>query len=222
MALKWDKLIVALDSDDKKKLLSIAKALGPKGVKFKIGLRAFVKFGPSLVKQFTDKGFDVFLDLKLHDIPNTMKQAAAVMAEMGVWAFTVHAKAGEEALRQVKAEVEAVCKAQKKRKPIILAVTELTSSNATPEQVMALIKTVGGVGLDCVCSAHEAAAIRKAFPKMKIVTPGIRGPEDAVGDQKRVMTAKAAFKEGASYIVVGRPIIEKKDYAAAAEGVLSV
>jgi len=85
-----------------------------------------------------------------------------------------------------------------------------------------LIKTVGTVGLDCVCSAHEASAIRKACPKMKIVTPGIRGPGDATGDQKRVMTAKAAFKEGASYIVVGRPIIEKKDYLAAAEEVLSV
>lgn len=222
MNLKYDRLIVALDSDDKKKLLAIAKALGPKGVKFKIGLRAFVKFGPALVKQFTDKGYDVFLDLKLHDIPNTMKQAAAVMAEMGVWAFTVHTKAGEEALRQVKAEVEAVAKKCGKKKPIILGVTELTSSNASQADVMKLIDIADKVGIDCVCSAQEAAAIRARCPKMRIVTPGIRGPEDAVGDQKRVMTAKAAFKEGASFIVVGRPIIEKKDYAKAAEGVLSV
>lgn len=221
MGLAWDKLIVALDLDDRAELEKIIDTLAPKGVKFKIGLRSFIKFGPDFVRETVDKGVDVFLDLKLHDIPNTMKQAAAEIAQMGCWAMTIHAKAGNEALVSVREEVEAVAKANGKRVPIILAVSELTSSNATPEQVMLLIDEADKAGVDCVCSAQESSRIRERYPNMVIVTPGIRGPGDAKGDQKRVMTASKAFEEGSSYIVVGRPIISKDDYLAAAEAILS-
>lgn len=221
MDLAWEKLIVALDLDDRTEMENIVKALAPNGVKFKVGLRSFTKYGPEFVKWCIDNGGDVFLDLKLHDIPNTMKQAAAVIAEMGCWAFTVHLKAGEEALTEVKNEVIKVASDCGKKMPIILGVSELTSSNASLEDVLKLVDLADKVGIDVVCSAKEAKAIREKYSEIKIVTPGIRSPHDAVGDQKRVMTAKQAFKEGASFIVVGRPIIAKKDYLKAAETVLS-
>jgi orotidine-5'-phosphate decarboxylase len=222
--MHWQKLIVALDLDDKSALQRVVRVLAPRGVKFKIGLRAFTKFGPDLVRKMVGSGADVFLDLKLHDIPNTMAQAAAVIAEMGCWAFTVHIKAGEEALTAVKKEVAAVARKHKIRKPIILGVSELTSSKATPAQVMKLIDIAAAAGIDgIVCSPLEASAVKKRYGrKLAVVTPGIRGPEDAVGDQKRVMTAQRAFTAGSDFIVVGRPIISKKDYLKAAETVLSV
>ena len=222
MKLAWDRLIVALDLDEIEEMKEIVRVLAPKGVKFKVGLRSFTKYGPDFVKWCMENGGDVFLDLKLHDIPNTMKQAAAVIAEMGCWAFTVHLKAGKEALIAVKEEVEAVALAKGLKTPIILGVSELTSSNATTEDVMKLIAIADDVGIDVVCSAKESSTIREKYSEIKIVTPGIRGPQDAAGDQKRVMTAQQAFKEGSTYIVVGRPIISKDDYLKAAETILSL
>lgn len=222
MADNWTKLIVALDFDDKKLINKVVKALSPKGVKFKIGLQAFIKYGPDLLKPLIRQKADIFLDLKLHDIPNTMKSAAAVIAQMGCWSFTVHTKAGVEALEAVKKETAYWAKKSGKRRPLILGVTELTSSNASLEQVLALADIAVKAKIDgVIASANEAKAIKKKYGKLlKVITPGIRNPNDDIGDQKRIMTAKNAFANGADYIVVGRPIISKKDCLTAAIEVL--
>ncbi len=221
MPKQWNKLIVALDLEDKAKIKRVVDKLYPKGVKFKIGSIVFTKFGPDFVRGLIKKGADIFLDLKLYDIPNTMKQAAAIIAQMGCWAFTVHVKAGKEALRAVKAEVSRSARKCKKRKPLILGVTELTSKKASKQQVMKLVDEALAVGLDgVIASAWEAEAIKKKSKRIKVITPGIRGANDQKSDQKRVATAKKAFLLGADYIVVGRPIISKKNYLLAAEDIL--
>jgi orotidine-5'-phosphate decarboxylase len=219
----WNRLIVALDLDSEREIQKVVKVLAPKKVKFKIGSIAFTKFGPQLVKGFTRRKIDIFVDLKLYDIPNTMKETAAVITEFGAWAFTVHIKAGKEALEAVKDEVVRVARKNKMRKPLILGVTELTSTDASIEQVLDLVEKAYKAGIDgVIASAKEAAMIKAKFSKkLKVVTPGIRNPNDEIGDQKRITTAQTAFKNGADYIVVGRPIINKKDYLKAAEEILS-
>jgi orotidine-5'-phosphate decarboxylase len=218
--LPWKKLIVALDLEDKKKINQVVDKLAPKGVKFKIGSIAFTKFGPVFVKRFIDKGIDIFLDLKLYDIPNTMKKTAAVITELGCWAFTVHIKAGEIALREVKQEVAIRAKKLKLRKPLILGVSELTSEKSSSQKVLKLIANAKKTGLDgVIASPQEVYQIKKQYD-LKVVTPGIRSPEGEKGDQKRIATAQFAFNHGADYIVVGRPIINEKDYLKAAKIVL--
>lgn len=221
MSKPWNKLIVALDLKDKAKIKKIIKALKPQGVKFKIGSLAFTKFGPDFIRQTTKGGHDVFLDLKLYDIPNTMRETAAVIAQMKVWAFTVHIKAGKIALCAVGDEVRKVCQKQKMRKPLVLGVTELTSRASKRERVVKLAAVAKAAGLDgVIASAKEAALIKKKFPELKVITPGIRNQQDKRGDQCRVATAKEAFLKGADYIVVGRPIISQKDYLKAAQDLL--
>jgi orotidine-5'-phosphate decarboxylase len=219
---KWDRLIVALDLDSKQEIEKVVKVLVPKKVKFKIGVIAFTKFGPQLVNKLIAKKIDIFLDLKLYDIPNTMKETASIIAQMGCWAFTVHIKAGQEALGAVKEEVARICRDNGLRKPLILGVTELTSSQAGLEKVLSLAEGACQAGIDgVIASAKEAEAIKSKFGnKLKVVTPGIRNPNDEVGDQKRITTAQTAFKNGADYIVVGRPIIAKADYLGAAKEIL--
>ncbi|MFH1519837.1 MAG: orotidine-5'-phosphate decarboxylase [Candidatus Omnitrophota bacterium] len=218
----WNKLIVALDLEQEAKIKEVVRVLSPQGVKFKIGSIAFNKFGPDFVKNFINQGIDIFLDLKLYDIPNTMAKTAAVITELGVWAFTVHLQAGVEALRRVKAAVEAAAEKLKQPKPLILGVSILTSSLATQAEVRALVDKANSVGLDgVIASPGDVAVIKCNFAKLKVITPGIRNPQDNKGDQKRVATASQAFANGADYIVVGRPIIEKEDYLAAAEAILA-
>lgn len=221
---QWSRLIVALDLNSKSEIEKVVKVLSPKKVKFKIGSIAFTKFGPQLVSSFAKKKIDIFVDLKLYDIPNTMKETASVITQMGAWAFTVHIKAGKEALEAVKEEVVRICKAAKLRKPLILGVTELTSSNTSLEAVLGLVEVAADAGLDgVIASAKEAQAIKEKFGgKLKVITPGIRNPNDQASDQKRTTTAQTAFNNGADYIVVGRPIISKKDYLKAAEEILSL
>lgn len=221
--LLWKRLIVALDLDNKSEIEKVVKVLAPKEVKFKIGTIAFTKFGPELVRKFIAKKIDIFLDLKLYDIPNTMKETASIIVQMGCWAFTVHIKAGKEALEAVKEEVARVCKVNKLRKPLILGVTELTSANAGLEEVLSLAEKACAAGLDgVIASAKEASTIKEKFgAQLKVVTPGIRNPNDEAGDQKRITTAQTAFKNGADYIVVGRPIIAQKDYLKAVEEILN-
>lgn len=219
--LSWDKLIVALDLDNEKEIQKVVKILAPKNVKFKIGSIAFTKFGPSLVRKFTKKNIDIFVDLKLYDIPNTMKETARVIAEMGCWAFTVHIKAGRGALIAVRDEVKKIAQEKNIRKPLILGVTELTSSKASKASVLKLAALANEAKLDgVIASAQEAQAIKAKFENLKVITPGIRSALDEKGDQKRTTTAKTAFESGADYIVVGRPIISKKDYLAAAQEVI--
>lgn len=221
--LFWEKLIVALDLDSENEIEKVVKELSPKKVKFKIGLIAFTKFGPGLVRKLAKKNIDIFIDLKLYDIPNTMKKTARVIVEMGCWAFTVHIKAGKDALAAVREEVEKVAQEKNIRKPLILGVTELTSSKASENDVLKLAALASEAKLDgVVASAQEAQTIKAKFKNLRIITPGIRSALDEKGDQRRITSAKTAFNSGADYIVVGRPIISKKDYLKAAQEVLNV
>jgi len=218
----WEKLIVALDLDSEAEIEKVVAALSPKKAKFKIGSIAFTKFGPQLVRKFTKKDIDIFVDLKFYDIPNTMKEVAGVITQMGCWAFTVHVKAGCAALAAVRNEVDKIAQEKNIRKPLVLGVTELTSSNAPEADVLKLAAVADSAKLDgVIASAQEASAIKSRFKNLKVVTPGIRSPLDNKGDQQRITSAKTAFSQGADYIVVGRPILSKSDYLMAAEEVLS-
>ena len=217
----WEKLIVALDLEKKIEIENVVDALAPKKVKFKIGSIAFTRFGPDFVRGFISRGIDIFLDLKLYDIPNTMAKTAAIITELGCWAFTVHISAGGEALGAVKGAVADTARRLNKPKPLILGVSVLTSSEATQGEINNLVKRAGFVGLGgIIASAHDVRGIKKSFPKLKVVTPGIRNLLDERGDQRRIATASVAFANGADYIVVGRPIIGKGDYLKAAEDIL--
>ncbi|MFA7677437.1 MAG: orotidine-5'-phosphate decarboxylase [Candidatus Omnitrophota bacterium] len=218
---KWEKLIVALDLENKKKIQNAVNKLFRKGVKFKIGSIAFTKFGPSLVKEMVGKGVDVFLDLKLYDIPNTMKEASRSYVQMGCWAFTVHIKSGAKALREVKKEITATARKLKARRPLVLGVTELTSESADKKSVLSLARLAKACGLDGVIASAKEAALIKRNCRLKVITPGIRAGGGQRGDQKRVATAGFAFAQGADYIVVGRPIINEKDYLKAARDILA-
>jgi len=224
----WNKLIVALDLDDKEKIEKVVDVLGPKGVKFKIGSIAFTRFGPEFVRNFiNNKGVEIFLDLKLYDIPNTMAKTASVITELGVWAFTVHLAAGREALSAVKTSVSNAARRHRRNSPLILGVTVLTSSElgmqARQEQIKKFADLAQNLGLDGIISSPlDVKKIKEIYQdKLKIITPGIRNPQEETQDQKRVATANQAFFEGADYIVVGRPIINKTDYLKAAEEIFS-
>ena len=223
----WDKLIVALDLEDKQKIVGVVDALAPKGVKFKIGSIAFTKFGPELVKSFIDRGLEVFLDLKLYDIPNTMAKTASVITGLGCWAFTVHLAAGKEALGAVRSAVNNAARQHHKNSPLVLGVTVLTSSDLEmqerQEEIKRLVSLAEGVSLEgIIASPLDVKKIKETYQKkLKIITPGIRNPQDEVQDQKRVATANQAFFEGADYVIVGRPIINKTDYLQAAEEIFS-
>ncbi len=220
--LPWDRLIVALDLEDKSAISEVVNSLYSQSVKFKIGSIAFTKYGPDFLRTFIDKGADVFLDLKLYDIPNTMKRTAAVIAEMGCWAFTIHLQAGKEALIEVRDEVLKVSEKMGIRKPLILGVTVLTSQVSDCKSVIDLAKIANEVSLDGVISSpKESAVIKEQYPNLKVITPGIRINSQGLGDQKRVTTARYALTEGkADFVVVGRPIIKEKDYYKAAQRVL--
>lgn len=219
--LKWSRLIVALDSQNKNKIRRIITELSPYVKKFKLGLIGFVKFGPGLLKMLTRKDLDVFLDLKFYDIPNTMKQASFAAIDAGIWAFTVHLKAGEDALRQLRSGISLYCRKKRKKKPLIFGVTELTSKSCSQSVVLKLAHIASRVKLNgVVCSAQEAPAIKKKFKHLKIITPGIRKDRSTKDDQKRTATAKEALKV-ADYIVVGRPILKAKNYLQAAKDLLS-
>jgi len=224
----WDKLIVALDLEDKEKIGKVVDTLAPKGVKFKIGSIAFTKFGPEFVRNLVNnKGIEIFLDLKLYDIPNTMAKTASVITGLGVWAFTVHLAAGKEALSAVKASVSNTARMHHRNSPLILGVTVLTSSelemSQRQEQIKKLVDLAHITRLDgVIASPLDVKKIKEVYKdKLKIITPGIRNPQDETQDQKRVATANQAFFEGADYIVVGRPIINKTDYLQAAKEIFS-
>jgi len=209
-----DKLIVALDVDTLEKAEKIVDALGDEVKFYKIGSQLFTAYGPKAVEMVTKKGGEVFLDLKFHDIPNTVYLAVASGATLSkVFMMTVHIKGGIEMLK--KAQEAALVKARelKIKKPLIVGVTKLTSEASTEKDVLDSARIAQEAGLDgVVCSALEAKKIREEFgPGFIIVTPGIRPKGTSLGDQKRVATAKEAIEAGANYIVVGRPIVEAKD-----------
>jgi orotidine-5'-phosphate decarboxylase len=197
-----DRLIIALDRSSRDDILRLIDALRGAAGAFKIGLQAFIANGPPLVRELVGTGEKIFLDLKVHDIPNTAQHALGEIAKLGVAMTTVHAAGGEAMLR-----------ASARDDLLVLGVTVLTSLEAPVESVVALARMAQRSGLrGVVASPHEVEAIRKACgPDIVIVTPGVR-PEGAdAGDQRRTKTPAAAIAAGADYVVVGRPVTDARD-----------
>lgn len=212
-------IVVALDFDNRTQTLELVERLDPQRCRLKIGKELFTSEGPQLVEAVQNKGFDVFLDLKFHDIPNTCAKAVAAAANLGVWMVNVHASGGE---RMMMAAKEALDKFQ--QKPLLIGVTVLTSMEqadlagigldvAPQDQVKRLAQLTKSSGLDgVVCSAQEAVMLKELCGQaFKLVTPGIRPSFAAQGDQRRVMTPKQAIEAGVDYMVIGRPITQAND-----------
>jgi len=214
------KVVVALDFDRLRNAYSFIDKLDPSQCKLKVGKEMFTHFGPEFVKHLIDKDFKVFLDLKFHDIPNTVAKACAAAADLGVWMVNVHASGGPVMLEQARKSLESYGL----ERPLLIAVTVLTSMDSaqlsaigidrTPEQhVLALAKLTRNAGLDgVVCSAQESSLLKQAIAQdFLLVTPGIRPEGSVKGDQIRVMTPKQAIKAGSDYLVIGRPITQADD-----------
>ena len=228
-----DQLLVALDVENGARALELAAAVRGIAGGIKIGSRLFTSEGPSIVRALADKGDRVFLDLKFHDIPNTVAQAVSAATSLGVWMLNVHASGGGPMMQAALEAAGETADREKRHRPLVIAVTVLTSMNGATmaeagvagsvlEQVARLARLTKAAGLDgVVASPQETALIRQACgPDFAIVTPGIRGGAAVTSgkdDQERTMTAPEAIAAGASYIVVGRPIIAASDPRAAAE-----
>ena len=213
------RIIVALDYPEAAPALDLVARLEPALCRLKVGKELFTAAGPQLVEQFMQRGFEVFLDLKFHDIPNTTAHACKAAAALGVLMVNVHALGGRKMMEAARNSV-----AQSARPPKLIAVTVLTSMAqedlaelgiaATPADLVLRLATLArDSGLDgVVCSAQEAALLRRACgDKFCLVTPGIRPADAAADDQSRVMTPRAALENGASYLVIGRPITRAAD-----------
>ncbi len=214
------RLIVALDFPSAESALAMAERLDPALCRLKVGKELFTRCGPSLVEALQVRGFQVFLDLKFHDIPNTTAAACRAAADLGVWMLNVHAGGGRRMLEAAREAIENVS-----QRPLLIAVTVLTSLekpdleelgvNADPQrQVLRLARLTRQTGLDgVVCSAQEAGLLRAELgPDFCLVTPGIRlAALDQEDDQRRVMTPRAAVEAGADYLVIGRPVTGAPD-----------
>lgn len=216
------KLIVALDVDTWPKAKKLVDALCPAVKIFKVGSQLFTGCGPEAVKYIREKGGEVFLDLKFHDIPNTVASAVIAAVRLNVFMLTLHSCGGLEMMKNAKDAAEFEAKSTGQRRPLIVAVTILTSRESTPEDVLRLAQEGLSCGLDgVVCSVHEAAYLRKSIQKeFIIVTPGIRPGGCDVNDQKRVATVDEAVKSGSNFLVVGRPIVAARDPVLAAQEIL--
>ncbi|MCL4139296.1 UNVERIFIED_CONTAM: hypothetical protein GTU68_026654 [Idotea baltica] len=216
-------IITALDYKSGSDALEFVAKVDPSLTKLKVGKELFTRAGPALVEQLQAKGFDVFLDLKFHDIPNTVAGALSAAASLGVWMVNVHAFGGPKMLAAAR---KAIPKAGDVNGTRLIAVTVLTSmddaelkyvgvQNRAQEQVKILAQLSIDEGLDgVVCSAHEATLIRDMAPSSFLtVTPGVRPSSAQVSndDQSRVMTPADAIKAGSRYLVIGRPITQSKD-----------
>ena len=217
------KIFVALDVENKQKAIEIVNDLKGLGACFKIGKQLFTSTGPELVREIVGMGEDVFLDLKYHDIPNTVAKAGVAAAELGVKIFNVHASGGRKMMEAVREEMNKL-----EDPPLVLAVTILTSlgeedirevgfDRTIPEQIARLAKLAKDSGMDgVVASPLEIELIRETCGKdFKILTPGIRPAFAAVNDQKRIATPAEALRKGADYLVIGRPITAAEDRRAA-------
>ncbi len=213
-------ILVALDYDNKNHALQLIDQLDPNMCRLKVGKEMFTLFGPQLVKDIHERGFDLFLDLKFHDIPNTVAKAVAAAAELGVWMTNVHASGG---LAMMEAAKKALLPYGKEA-PMLIAVTVLTSMSDEDlkligidvpafEHVQRLAKLTKQAELDgVVCSAQEASVLKSLLGQdFKLITPGIRPVGSDVGDQHRVMTPPEALAAGADYLVIGRPITKATD-----------
>ena len=215
-------IIVALDFPDQHAALNMADQLDPDSCRVKVGKELFTRAGPGVVDALQSRGFDVFLDLKFHDIPNTTANAVRAAAELGVWMVNVHASGGR---RMMQASRDILDK-QLNCQTLLIAVTVLTSMEQADledigisvkpvHQVQRLARLTAECGLDgVVCSAQEAGLLRQQLPdSFKLVTPGIRPIDADAGDQRRIMTPLDALRQGSNYLVIGRPVTQAKDPA---------
>jgi orotidine-5'-phosphate decarboxylase len=220
-------IIVALDYAQAEPALALARRLDPAHCRLKVGKQLFTREGPQVVCRLQELGFEIFLDLKFHDIPNTVAGACRAAAELGVWMVNVHASGGRRMLVAARESVDAAT-----TPPLLVAVTLLTSLDAGDlrdtgvggepvEQVTRLARLAHGCGLDgVVCSPTDLEALASAVPHEFLrVTPGVRPAEKDDGDQKRVATPARAIAGGAHYLVIGRPITQAADPVAALAGV---
>ena len=227
-----EKILVALDVESGAEAIRLADLLRDAVGGFKIGSRLFTAEGPAIVRTLAGRGDRVFLDLKFHDIPNTVATAVAAATELGVWMVNVHASGGSAMMRAARDAAHQTAAKQNVAPPLVIAVTVLTSMSQSAlaetgvvievmDQVLRLAELTREAGLDgVVASPLETVAIRRRCgADFAIVTPGIRGgsADAAKGDQERTMSPEAAVRAGASYLVVGRPIIAAPDPRAAAE-----
>ena len=213
-------IVVALDFENKQDALALVDRLDPELCRLKIGKEMFTHFGPDFVKEIHQKGFDVFLDLKFHDIPNTVAKAVKAAADLGVWMVNVHATGGSKMMSAAKE----ILKPYGDKAPLLIAVTVLTSmseedlvdlgvTKSPAEQVKFLAGLADKAGMDgVVCSAQEATMLKQAYGEnFKLVTPGIRTADASTDDQKRIMTPEKAVEAGADYLVIGRAITKSSD-----------
>jgi orotidine-5'-phosphate decarboxylase len=213
------RVIVPLDVPEAAQALALAARLDPRLCRVKVGKELFTAAGPAVVDELQQRGFEVFLDLKYHDIPNTVAGACRAAARLGVWMLNVHASGGEAMMRAAREAVSTVA-----RPPLLTAVTILTSlgddelhkvgfTGSAEENVVRLARLARSCGLDgVVCSAQEARTLRQATgTDFILVTPGIRLPESPRDDQARTVTPSEAVKMGATYLVIGRPITQSAD-----------
>ncbi|MCK8045423.1 orotidine-5'-phosphate decarboxylase [Shewanella sp. 1CM18E] len=213
-------ILVALDYDNKNDALQLIDQLDPNMCRLKVGKEMFTLFGPQLVTDIHSRGFELFLDLKFHDIPNTVAKAVAAAAELGVWMTNIHATGGLAMMEAAKRALEPYGD----KAPLLIAVTVLTSMSddelkllginvPASEHVLRLAALTKQAGLDgVVCSAHESSLLKAQFGQdFKLITPGIRPVGSDNGDQHRVMTPPQALAAGSDYLVIGRPITKAAD-----------
>jgi len=213
------RVIVALDFPNEKNALALVDRLEPGSCRLKVGKELFTRAGPALVQSLGERGFDVFLDLKFHDIPNTVASACHAAADLGVWMLNVHALGGARMLTAAREGID-----RSGHSPLLIAVTILTSMDnddlaavglaGTPEDnVQRLALLTESCGLDgVVCSSRETTLLRgQVNDRFVLVTPGIRPSGSAPDDQRRIMTPVEAVRSGASYLVIGRPVTQADD-----------
>lgn len=221
--MHFEPLIIALDYPTRELAEEFVQKISPQDCRIKIGKELFTRAGPAYVEELTTRGFEVFLDLKFHDIPNTVAGAVAAAADLGVWMVNVHASGGRRMM-----EAAANRLALLTQPPLLIGVTVLTSMSAEDlaetgvdvgpaQQVIRLARLASDAGLDgLVCSAQEAEELSRIFgPQMQLVTPGIRPANAAADDQRRVMTPTQAYMAGARHLVIGRPVTKADDPLAA-------
>jgi orotidine-5'-phosphate decarboxylase len=213
------KVLIALDYPTEKQAMELIDKLDPDQCRLKVGKEMFTHLGPAFIEKIQNKNFQVFLDLKYHDIPNTVARACETAADLGVWMLNVHALGGK---RMMESAADAI--ANKRSKPYLIAVTILTSMSEADLNEIGIQKTPAECavhlanmakqsGLDgVVCSAQEAQAMRNNLgEKFLLITPGIRPAGSAADDQRRIMTPADAINAGSSYLVIGRPITQAED-----------
>ena len=213
-------IVVALDYQSADQAITMAQQLDPARCRLKVGKELFTAAGPQLVDKLQQFGFEIFLDLKFHDIPNTVAKAVLVAARMGVWMVNVHASGGAEMMQTTRTAL----KDKGGHQPLLIAVTVLTSMDAEgliatgidqspSERVLWLAYLTKHAGFDgVVCSAQEAALLKRELgQEFKLIAPGIRPHFAVVGDQKRIMTPAQAIAAGSDYLVIGRPITQADD-----------